>query len=568
MYDYKNLCQQLIKLFPQLVIFDLKEISGDEMLTYKDRATIHDLSGDCERKKYLLGSYQYKPLIIILPMYPTGDIYHDYLQEIFNLYCVIVKNQSNFTNFFQMSKLAEKLTDVDKQINWIWFREKNFKLPNKIMNRANSWIILNPSFKFTLWTNLKNTDELNDFISELNSENKQYFTCGKITVKYQSDIENCIQQFCLLNSDKIKDSVTILKHLYFQNEIETKTDIQTIFTTTQTVTTSTVTTHTPNNYKINRIFKVDLLRIIILSLYGGVYCDFNDTICFYPLEYLLPLYIGDYFIGTDYDIEHPVFRNNFFIYSSFENKQFFNMTIKCINQATREYIRITDNSYIRQFVDLTDKILSNIETKTSISGNELTILNNIIDNQSIRQSIENLIKTDTHKTVTRILLMVCEIIQYFEKYIPSLKSVGDRLNQELDNVAVNQLDIYIVRRKMMRRRRTQYITLDSVIDINKMFISNLKYCDTYDFHEYFLMKYAIHMTTGDLILSTNIAFISDFKNEHLNLVPFSRLNRLSTISMITHIYDGTSYGLDKNYNILPNSYNSYDISNNIRIDLL
>jgi len=60
------------------------------------------------------------------------------------------------------------------------------------------------------------------------------------------------------------------------------------------------------------------------------------------------------------------------------------------------------------------------------------------------------------------------------------------------------------------------------------------------------MKYACIMINGDLLVYTNIAFIRDVKN----LVPFSKYDKMSSVSMMGHIYDATSYGSTKGYHIV------------------
>ena len=59
----------------------------------------------------------------------------------------------------------------------------------------------------------------------------------------------------------------------------------------------------------------------------------------------------------------------------------------------------------------------------------------------------------------------------------------------------------------------------------------------------FLMDYAGNFINGDLLCYTNIAFIWEISS----LVPFSKSDKLSDISMMMHLYDSTSYGSVKSY---------------------
>lgn len=541
--DYRYLKQQLMKTFQQLVIFDIKEVKLVEIRPLMDKAVVYDLTDQTNEKlnrKYYMGSYNYTPMIIILEDYSrqgVEDHYQEYLTTIYNLYGAIVKHQTRMTPYEEMEFLSNELSESDQQIHWIWFREKEFYLPNKIMSRAKSWIELNPSFKIYLWTNLIDRSELEDFISELNEDNRQYFIKEQIIVKYQEDILTSIEQFYDRLDHKSEMTENVLQHLFNSHPPVTTTSTNTISTSTHTTLTTIITTQTQNNYKINRIFRVDLLRIILLNLYGGIYCDFNDTICFYPMKYLLTMYQGQYFLGTDYDTEHTIFRNNYFIYNSLNNKEFLDISIKCINKAVNEYVRITSPTYIHQYYELCLEFLVLLNQTIQTIQTDIFLIPMLLQLEKIKTIIDE----DKLKEPGRIINLIAEILGYFGSRFPIFKQLSQRIIQELDAIDVNCLRSYVVRQKMGRRRRhiLNEIMLPIVYEQEKLDTM----VSTCEFYDYFLMKYAIIMTIGDLILSTNIAYIEEIKT----LIPYSRSNRLSTISMITHVYDGTSYGLAKNY---------------------
>jgi hypothetical protein len=138
--------------------------------------------------------------------------------------------------------------------------------------------------------------------------------------------------------------------------------------------------------------------------------------------------------------------------------------------------------------------------------------------------------------------MMNEIYEYWitELAMETLQPLHQFLTYELANIDINALHLLQVRHKKrrggFRKQPVLTIPLPIVYQRDRPGL-------TYAFCDYFLLKYAVHMTIGDLILSTNIAYIADFQN----MIPYSRLNRLSTLSMLLHIYDGTSYGLNKDY---------------------
>lgn len=518
--DYQYLRQRLMMEFQQLVIFDLKLITFNDYLSLKDNALVYNLSNcvQLEHCRYYQGNYEWKQVVIILNPSNTGDTYNDQLTDIYNMYNAIVCDAKHYTSFETMNQLTLKLNSNDLQIHWIWFREKGYYLADKIMTRAKSWIVLNPDFKCYLWTNLSDSVELNDFISKLHPSNQELFKNGQIIVKYNHEVGDMIERFgsLYLNPSMCDE----LRQIY----------------------------QTGHAYKIMRIFRVDLLRLIVLCLNGGIYCDFNDTICFYPMKYLLTLYVDKYFVGTDYDVHHPIFRNNYFIYTSFNNPTFLQLSLKCVNSAIIEHRRITSSDFILQY----NKIAINILKMTSVM-NKSDKLVSLFTQSTL---VKTLLDVDKHKDMHRVILLITDIYDYLGSSNPQIKRVSQQLSSELSTLDVRSLNNSIIRVKRNRRVRCElHQPLGDNLPIDEEFLLNL--LTTKEYYDYFLMKYAIHNTIGDLILSTNVAYIDDIPY----LVPYLRSNRLSTISMLTHLYDGTSYGLDRQY-----EQSSVDI--NLRRDLL
>jgi len=149
---------------------------------------------------------------------------------------------------------------------------------------------------------------------------------------------------------------------------------------------------------------------------------------------------------------------------------------------------------------------------------------------------------DKLKDVPRIINMVGELFGFYGQKNPEFGVLSQVILTEIELLDQNCLRMRRIKQKTNRRRR-RLVTPVVGIPVNYDTAEMCSHLNTFEFRDLFLMKYAIIMTIGDLILSTNIAYIDEFKN----LVPYSRLNRLSTISMLTHTYDGTSYGLSKTY---------------------
>jgi len=523
--DYKTLKQNLMNTFQQLVIFELRETKLCEVKQLMNTAVVHDLTcgNDMYPKKYYVGTYDFKPIIIILEDFLSqGDAYKDYITIIYNIYCAIVKKSKGMMHYDEIFELTKGLTDSDKTINWIWFREKNYCLPDKIITRARSWIELNPEYTFNLWTNLTDKNELNEFISALNDEHKKYFTEGKIVIKYQEQTFSVVQAFYEKYHSRLNEGAeSVFKTLF--EKCEQQQHI--------------------GNYKINRIFKTDMLRVILLNMLGGIYSDFNDTICFFPMKYLLTLYKDEYFVGSDHDIEHPIFRNNYFMYNSMKDNEYVDLSLKLINKATIQYLELNSLEHFKKYFDVCLEFVSMVNQQRPTMSDICLIP---IYMQS--GALKNILDNDKKKDPNRILSFIIELLVYFSNEITQLVPICDKLKIEAENIDKNQLNFGQVKQRRNRRRRNNRIT--QVFEVNYPIMFDLdkieKMTNTYDYRDYFLIKYACFMTNGDLITSTNFAYISEIKN----LIPFCRSNRLSTISMITHIYDGTSYGLNKNYEMV------------------
>jgi hypothetical protein len=518
--DYPHILQQLMKQFPQLVIFDLKET---ELCSHVTASSVYDLSTSTKRLCYA-PTHNLEPIAVVIDDPMTGNADHDRLNIIYNLYGALVRKQKQCVSPSEMERLSQELTEHDRQIHWIWFREKGFHLPDKIIHRARSWIELNPDFKCYLWTNLVDRLELDDFLLTLSQEHRNLFEQGKIIVKYQHETFSCVTQF-IEHVDPQQRHV--LLNLFEHHQPITTAEIKTSEELQRHITTTIITTEQKKPFKIDRIFKTDILRIILLFLHGGIYCDFNDTVCFYPMKYLLTFYRDQFFVGTDYDTDHPIYRNNYFLYTSFKNRDFISLGLRCVTKAINEYIRITNPSYAQQYYQLGVSLFDMIKDTPSGSS----ILTQMVNSPDLQQ----IIKEDKLKDIPRVLGLIADLYEYM-----GLTNLSQKLKQELDAVDLHSLKNAVIRLKTRRRNR-HHTTQETDAVVNGP--RPPPFNGNHEFYDYFLIKYAIHMTIGDLILSTNIAYT----DEITNLVPFLRINRLSTISMLTHFYDGTSYGLEKKY---------------------
>ena len=194
--------------------------------------------------------------------------------------------------------------DSDKQVHWVWFRKSpTWKLTNEIVLRAASWIELNPSFTFHLWTNLRDEAELIDFLGALELQiRERYFTSGRITVHFEEDFR---EQLFNWFSEHMPHLYDLFQMVWFSQE---RQDI---------------------------VMKTDYARNILLAIHGGLYADFNDLVCVAPIEPLLEAHAGQFFGVTDNTSKENA--SNYLLYAAADNKEWLDIVKRCTETLQRVY---------------------------------------------------------------------------------------------------------------------------------------------------------------------------------------------------------------------------------------
>jgi hypothetical protein len=224
------------------------------------------------------------------------------------------------------SKATRDVLPSDRQLQWVWFRKPGYKLTNEIVERAGSWIVLNPGYTFNLWTNLKDAVELDDFIPELRPENRELFS--KITVHYADEFERVV--FDWLSSEGInKETIDIMRHCWTSTERQ------------------------------DMVMKTDYTRNIILAKFGGMYADFNDCLCLSPIEPVLERHAGTY-LGVSDQIEDS-YASNYWIYSTTgsENSDWNTIVKRCLE--TLPYVK--DLIYCPEAFPLAKKVFDQMKNR-------------------------------------------------------------------------------------------------------------------------------------------------------------------------------------------------------------
>lgn len=176
--------------------------------------------------------------------------------------------------FIMLDKNYKKSTEglqksTEGIMHWIWYRKSNSKFPLICAQRVHTWIYNNPEFEFNLWTDITCYDEYLDFIS----------------LVPDGLVRSSLLKINLIYKDQFKTFLTEVSLGRFSHLLDT---------------------WSPDNMMV----KTDIFRCIILYHHGGFYSDFNDTICFMPLKYIIRENY-ELILGSD---TNKLDANNYFIY--------------------------------------------------------------------------------------------------------------------------------------------------------------------------------------------------------------------------------------------------------------
>lgn len=175
-------------------------------------------------------------------------------------------------------------------VHWVWFRRAGYRLTQEIIERATSWIAVNPDCTFHLWTDIPTAADVEDFLSNLKPEWRANFlahTTVHLADETAALIEATLADFT--DADTAA-GIAALRAEFASPERQA------------------------------RVYKTDFARLFILWTHGGVYCDFNDLLCLAPVRQLFAVYDAARPLGvSDHaDLNHAT---NYFLYSPARNAE-------------------------------------------------------------------------------------------------------------------------------------------------------------------------------------------------------------------------------------------------------
>lgn len=402
----------------------------------------------------------------------------------------------------QRKALIEAIPGID--IHWVWFRRVGYKVKQEIIERACSWIALNPECRFHLWTDIPTLADFDDFMSLVDLEWRDPFV-QRVNVHLQESTNQLI--------DEAFQHIRLIRP-------ETETGLKLLraeFESTQ---------------KQSRIYKTDFVRLFILGMRGGIYVDFNDCLCLAPIRDMIALYGYDTPLGVCdfYDANHA---SNYFLYCP-----------PLIAENSNDSGNLNWNLIVADMVEHFPHVVTairNMDLCASVRG-------------YVQRAIKSL-SSEAHE-----ILDITELATLFGRH--ELPHCGnERLTKDMWNrfiwVLVGAIASVVsdtdIRQKIQPRmeysknpqrsrgrNRPPFAIIDaSTIDAMLEYITNDQV-----YEELFLFWWTDY-NLRTLMHYTNLPIFCRMRKTRLVMLPFGYLFiYCCALSWVGHIGDGTSYGMD------------------------
>jgi len=427
----------------------------------------------------------------------SNTLYKDDMYKLSYIKNVITERKIYFQEYQYFINKLETIPEIP--INWVWFRYNNKKLTKEISERALSWIMVNPNSEFHLWSNLKDNNEFLEFIEDLDDNIKKIFI-SKITVHYNEEVVNIFNEFM----DEYKESEYYDEYSYklLNNEFH-----------------STI--------KNSLIFKTDILRLMILYKFGGVYADFNDCLCLSPIKYIFlshniaePLGVSD-----KNDLNHA---SNYFLYTQQGNNKWKIITFNMIKCA-KDIIYFLKEKEMKEMIKA---FCINLVKKMEIEDFELT--DDLEGYDKLNTKYEQVFSEIPYLGVNPrpISLYYWKILIY--------NIINDLLDDSKSKETLTKILAQVRSRTKQRRnlRKDTKSELYNKINVDYELVEN-KFEDVYSF---WWTDYSLNT----IMHFTNLPIFCRMLKHDLYLLPFGYYMRFGCLlSYVCHLGDGGSYGYEK-----------------------
>lgn len=388
-------------------------------------------------------------------------------------------------------------------IHWVWFRKPGYCLTQEIIERASSWIALNPDSRFHLWTDIPTEEDVSDFLKNIKPDWCARFRTAT-TIHLANETEHVMESVLQTLGGDGSDSETAEGLRLLRAE----------FASTE---------------RQARVYKTDFFRLFVLWYHGGMYADFNDLLCLGPIREALAIYGCDEPLGvTDlHDLNHA---SNYFLYSPARNMHWFDI-IKDMVKHFVYLIRMVRDAEMEDCVKrgvlaALESCASPIHTPQPVSE-----LQNVYRRHELPYIGNEHIPESLWERILFVILVDC---------VP-----------EPHKSAINaRLDM------LKRPARRRGVTAPTFQTIGSEAMAELRGIIQERFHASFLFWW-VDYNLRVLMHYTNLPIYCRMRQLPLVLLPFGYyFNYCCMMSYVGHIGDGTSYGMDGRKDVhIENVYN-------------
>jgi hypothetical protein len=241
-----------------------------------------------------------------------------------------------------------------QKVHWVWMRIDGRPVDPKIIRRCcASWFPLNPpdEVEFHLWTNLKDSDDLASWLSNVSDEDDKRTFLERTTIHY---CEETCQQFQGHSIDLSEDvRMPSSKDLFLMT---------------------------------------DVLRLVLLANHGGYYVDFNDTLCMCPLK---TIWSSTHDVMLAYEgTRDQREMNNFFVHASKDSVSFLELLSEIIDNHSKIREHVAMAIFPKALVTVASNVLDRILGGIKPPFNAYDLMSIATDLGDLRYAVSNALPDD------------------------------------------------------------------------------------------------------------------------------------------------------------------------------
>lgn len=414
---------------------------------------------------------------------PSTEIHEKFNLNIANH---ILKDTVNWISATEKDTLLSSISDPD--IHWVWFRKPGYHLTQEIVERASSWIALNPGSKFHLWTDIPTKADVDDFLKNIKPEWLAPFRAAT-TIHLRDETYGTMETVMnAIACDETVEGLAILRAEFESPERQ------------------------------SRVFKTDFCRLFVLWLHGGIYTDFNDLLCLGPIKEAMAIYGMEQPLGvTDlYDLNHA---SNYFMYCPARDSHWMYIMKEMVKHF-KYLIRMIRDADMEECVKQgVFKALESCASPTHIPQ-AVTELQTMYRRQELPYIGNEHINEGLWERILFVILVDCVPDPY-----------KGWINARLD----------MLKRPQRRRRGASEPVFQT---LSPEQIGELRGIIDGVFHTSFLFWW-VDYNLRVLMHYTNLPIYCRMRKIRLAMLPFGYFfNYCCMMSYVGHIGDGTSYGMD------------------------